>query len=43
MAERASGKIMFIASGSNPLIHPRAVTASLEALRHPKSEFRGSL
>jgi hypothetical protein len=32
------GKLMFVTSGLRLLIHSRAVTAALEALRHPKSE-----
>ena len=36
---RGCGELMFATSGlKTPLFHSRAVTAALEALRHPKSE-----
>jgi len=38
-AWKVAENLTFATSGLAPLNHSRAVTAALEALRHPKSEF----
>jgi hypothetical protein len=37
--EQAAEKLVFVTSEVKARIHSRAVTAALEALRHPKPEF----
>jgi len=42
-AEQAAEEHMLVAPGLKPRIQSRAVTAALEALRHPKAKFFRSL